>query len=347
MPLGLVVIKAVGNRCNLACRYCCVSKEGDRYYMPDQTLKQTIKSISVLNPLPIFFWGGGEPLLSGRRFFEKVINLQAKFCRDHNFINSLQTNGILLDNDWIDFFKQYNFQVGVSWDGQVESARITINGRIVSDEVWNKIELCLKKNLNFGIITVVTRQNVQYVSEIARILYSKGIKNLLLKPYIGNLKDLSLDSADYAVAMCKLLNLWSKTKDKNWIIEPFHSFIGVLSGRDHEMACQLTNDCGSFLTIEPNGDITCCDFIARRFNFGNINAVSINDVFKNSTYNHFIEKAKSRPKICYDCEWTYACSGGCLHYRKFDTYFDKWGKYALCESTKIILSYCRELLRIN
>ena len=344
MSLELIVIKAVGNRCNLRCRYCYALSEVRQNFMSDRTLKQVIKSISVLDPLPIFFWGGGEPLLRGKNFFEKVLGLQARFCSNHNPINSLQTNGILLDVGWINLFKQYNFQVGISWDGHNDSSRVTPNGEAISDRVWRKIELCLKERLNLGIITVITKQNARFVSETAKLLYSRGIKSLLFKPYIGEIENLSLDFVSYAEAVCGLLDLWLETGDKNWIIEPLHSFMGVLSGNLSEVACQLTNNCGNFLTIESNGDISCCDFIPQRLVFGNVHTTSIYDVFKKSNYREFVKKAKINPKGCFDCRWLHLCSGGCLHYRKFNPRFQQWEQYSLCEATKKIFDYCRKQL---
>lgn len=345
MSLGLIVIKAVGNRCNLICRYCYALSGVRQGFMSDRTLKRVIESISALNPLPIFFWGGGEPLLRGKDFFGKVLGLQVRFCSNRKFVNSLQTNGTLLNKGWIDLFKQHNFQIGISWDGHNDSSRITPNGETISDRVWSKIELCLEKGLNLGVITAITKQNINSLPEIAEFLYSKGIRNLLYKPYIGEVEDLSLNSADYADAMCRLLDLWWKTKDRSWIIEPIHSFMKILSNDFSEVACQLTSDCGTFLTVESNGDISCCDFALQRLVFGNIHTSSIYDVLKKSDYRGFIESAKTKPEGCCNCRWVRLCSGGCLHYREFNSRSQQWERYPLCEATKKIFDYCRKQLR--
>ncbi len=344
MSLGLAVIKAAGNRCNLRCRYCYTLSEARQNFMLDRTLKRVIKAISELDPLPIFFWGGGEPLLRGKDFFKKVLDLQSRFCGNRNAINSLQTNGTLLDIEWIDLFKQYNFQIGVSWDGRNDSSRVTPNGEAISDNVWGRIELCLREGLSLGIIMVITKQNERFVSETARLLYSRGVKSLLLKPYIGETEELSLDSASYAEVICGLLDLWLDIGDKNWIIEPLHSFVRVLSGNFSEVACQLTNNCGNFLTIESNGDISCCDFIPQRLVFGNVHTMNIYDVFKKSNYREFVKKLKTNPEGCFNCKWVHLCSGGCLHYRKFNLHFRQWEQYSLCEATKKIFDYCGKQL---
>jgi uncharacterized protein len=192
MRIGLVVIKAVGSWCNLRCRYCYATVDTEQILMPEQILKQTIKAVASLDLLPIFFWGGGEPLLAGVEFFERVLSMQARYCGGRKFVNSLQTNGTLIDRVWIDFMKRHNFQIGISWDGPMDTSRIAMDGKLTRDDVWKNIELCLEENLRLGIITVATQENLNQLPEIAKFLHSKGIKDLLFKPYIGQKLGLSL-----------------------------------------------------------------------------------------------------------------------------------------------------------
>lgn len=341
MKIGLVIIKAVGNQCNLQCRYCYALPRTKNTVMSAQTLKQTIKSIASLEPIPIYFWSGGEPLLAGKNFFRQALNLQSIYCHKTP-VNSLQTNGLLIDRTWIDFIKENNIQVGISWDGLTDSARVTVNGETAASKIWQSIELCLNESLRFGVITVITQQNVKRVPQIAKTLYSLGIKNLLCKPYVGPVKELSLDTSDYAELMCRLLDLWLATKDNDWIIEPLYSFIQALTGNMDGLACYLVNNCGNFLTIEYNGDITCCDFVPQRFAFGNVHKVDIKEITVTSAYKEFVAKAETKPEECVRCSWDYLCGGGCLHYRKFDTASQKWGKYILCEARKKIFDYCNQ-----
>lgn len=343
METGLVIIKAVGNQCNLRCRYCYVLPRTKNTIMSAQTLKQTIKSIAGLEPVPIYFWGGGEPLLAGRRFFEKVLNLQSIYC-NISPVNSLQTNGLLIDKTWIDFIKRYNFQVGISWDGFGESARVMADNQTVGERVWKTIELCLNERLRFGVITVITQQNVKQLAQIAQILYSEGIKDLLFKPYIGPVTDLSLDSSEYAKAMCGIIDLWFRIKDNDWVIEPIYSFVRALSGDSTGIGCDLVNDCGRFLTIENNGDISCCDFIPQRFIFGNVQKTPPKEITTNVAYKQFVAKVKTRPRECANCSWQDICGGGCLHYRNFDVSSQEWREYILCGARKEIFSYYKQKL---
>ena len=68
-----------------------------------------------------FAWQGGELLLADIEFFHKVIEMQTNYAPPHTVIsNSLQTNRTLIDEQWAQFFKQYNFLIGISVDGPKE-----------------------------------------------------------------------------------------------------------------------------------------------------------------------------------------------------------------------------------
>ena len=68
-----------------------------------------------------FCWQGGEPTLMGVDFYRTVIALQKKHGRSGQVVaNSLQTNGVLLDDEWARLLARYRFLVGLSLDGPAE-----------------------------------------------------------------------------------------------------------------------------------------------------------------------------------------------------------------------------------
>lgn len=65
----------------------------------------------------LFYPQGGEPTLAGPDFFRKVIHYQQRYAGQKRIFNALQTNGILLNNEWCAFLKEHEFLVGISIDG--------------------------------------------------------------------------------------------------------------------------------------------------------------------------------------------------------------------------------------
>src|SRR3989338_7663517 len=121
-----VMAKPIGPICNLDCTYC--------YYLKKKTLFPQTRNYKMEEPLLErfvaqyiaaqqgrhiqFVWQGGEPTLLGVPFFEKVVDLQRRYCPPGKTIsNAIQTNGTLVDQAWAQFFRQNDFLVGISIDG--------------------------------------------------------------------------------------------------------------------------------------------------------------------------------------------------------------------------------------
>ena len=124
-----VMVKPAGSACNLGCTYCFyLSKESlhggpGAGRMSDEVLERFIRQYieGVTGNEVVFSWQGGEPILRGLDFFRKVVELQKKYAKPNQRIeNDLQTNGILLDDEWCVFLKENHFLVGLSIDGPRE-----------------------------------------------------------------------------------------------------------------------------------------------------------------------------------------------------------------------------------
>jgi uncharacterized protein len=62
-------------------------------------------------------WQGGEPTLMGLDFYRKAMALEEKYRRpEMTFLNTMQTNGTLLDDEWCEFFVEHDFLIGLSID---------------------------------------------------------------------------------------------------------------------------------------------------------------------------------------------------------------------------------------
>ncbi|MEI8598065.1 radical SAM protein [Vibrio sp. M60_M31a] len=126
-----ILSKPIGPLCNLDCDYCFYLDKTDYYPqtkqfdMGDTTLEAHIKSYIESQPVGCpevtFGWQGGEPTLRGLDFFRQAVVLQKKYARPGmKIINTLQTNGVLINDNWAAFLKQHQFLVGISIDGDEE-----------------------------------------------------------------------------------------------------------------------------------------------------------------------------------------------------------------------------------
>jgi uncharacterized protein len=137
------VIVKVTLGCNLKCKYCYVQHNRDlvtgNRIMDVSTLEALIRTVGdYLHSQPgidqfTFYWHGGEPLMAGIPFFDRCRELQERYLPPEiPIVNSIQTNGILLDNGWAHAIKDNGFGVCLSLDGPPEindAWRRTKNGR--------------------------------------------------------------------------------------------------------------------------------------------------------------------------------------------------------------------------
>src|SRR5690348_16859883 len=125
VPAFHILTKPVGPICNLDCKYCfylekeVLYPDTAKWAMPPEVLESYIRQyIEEQQTDHIrFAWQGGEPTLLGVDYFRRVVELQARYANGKQIENALQTNGVLLDDAWCQFFAESGFLIGISIDG--------------------------------------------------------------------------------------------------------------------------------------------------------------------------------------------------------------------------------------
>jgi len=124
-----IMAKPVCGVCNLDCRYCYYTMKPaelypgvEKFLMTEEVLESYVRQYLEAQPVQANFgWQGGEPLLAGKAFFRKAVELQKTHGADGQLVaNAMQTNGTLIDDEWAELFAEYKFLVGISIDGPPE-----------------------------------------------------------------------------------------------------------------------------------------------------------------------------------------------------------------------------------
>ena len=123
-PLSSVLVKPAGPDCNLNCTYCFYLEKAElfsetvKHRMSDEIQEELIRQVMQQSGDSVSIaWQGGEPTLMGLDFYRKVVELEKKYGHGQTVGNGLQTNGTLLNEDWAEFLKKYDWLVGLSLDG--------------------------------------------------------------------------------------------------------------------------------------------------------------------------------------------------------------------------------------
>lgn len=163
-----VTAKPSSFQCNLKCDYCFYLEKESQFthekWMDDSTLKEFIKQYIAASGNQVYFtWQGGEPTLAGLDFFRKVIHYQQRYAGQKRIFNALQTNGILLNNEWCAFLKEHEFLVGISIDGPQElhdRYRRSNSGNGTFAKVIAAIERLKSYQVEFNTLTVINNVKV-------------------------------------------------------------------------------------------------------------------------------------------------------------------------------------------
>jgi uncharacterized protein len=323
--------------------------------MSEELLEKTIKEIAALHLEHVEFnWHGGEPLLAGIEFYKKAKELQQKYIGDQTIIrNSIQTNGTLITEEWVNFFIDYNFGVGISLDGPEEihdSNRCFKSGKGSFSFVMKGIKTLQNRIFDICVIPVVTEPCVDKAKYLFDFFVNHRINHFAFTPCnpkrdrLGKLPD---DKAQYIISpdhfgrfMINIYDLWMGSNNPEISIRYLKQITKILLG-GYSTLCLFKKGqlCYQFLTINTNGNIYPCDsYMSENFLFGNIKFNSLKEVMLDSSYKEFSQNVIEVPEECKCCLIYEICGGGCSFYRYFQMdNFNHKGYY--CDSTKMIVDH--------
>ena len=314
----------VAHTCNLSCEYCFA--KGGKYHGPDaiMTTETAKKAIDFLIEnsgnhynLDVDFFGG-EPLMNWDVVTETIDyarNLEEKYNKHFNF--TLTTNGMLLDDDKIEYLNENMKNVVLSLDGRREihdEFRKTIGGKGSFDTVVPKFQNFVSKrgDKEYYMRGTYTANNLDFTKDVKTYL-DLGFKRTSLEPVVGNSKsDYALKEEDLPVLFEeyeKLADMMIDAIDNNNKFIFYHYMIDLENG---PCAHKRISGCGSgteYMAITPSGELYPChqfvgndDFIIGDINQGIIRDDIIEDFKKCNCYSK---------EECKSCWANMYCSGGC------------------------------------
>ena len=314
----------IAHDCNMVCEYCFASK-GDfgcgRELMSLETAKKAIdflieKSEGRKNLEVEFF--GGEPLMAFdtvKKTIEYARSLEKK--HNKNFRFTITTNGILLDDDKIDFINKEIYTVVLSLDGRKEindKMRKTISGKGTYDLIIPKFKklIELRGGKNYYIRGTFTKNNLDFSKDVMH-MYSLGFSEISIEPVISthkeayNIDENDLDKilSEYETLAKKIYNMKKNREDIN-----FYRFNIDLKRSPCAIKRLKGCSCGNeFIAVTPNGDIfPCHQFVGdNEFIMGNLNDSSFNNDIKRM----FSQKNIYKREGCKNCWAKFFCAGGC------------------------------------
>ena len=368
--------KPAGSTCNLDCKYCFyLSKETlsggpGTGVMSDATLEAFVRQYIEGNTGPevVFTWQGGEPMLRGLPFYRRVVELQKQYAKPGQRIeNDLQTNGVLIDEEWAAFLKQNRFLVGLSIDGprDVHDAyRINKGGAPTFDKVMAAANLLRKARVPFNTLTCVHRLNGRRPLDVYRFLRNEldsrtiqfspvvqirefetksiGALPAARMPVLGSAEakpghadsivtDWSVDPDDYGYFLSRVFDEWLRKDVGRVFVNQIETLISQHAGLGSQM-CIYGEYCGKAVAIEHDGSVYSCDhFVYPEYKIGSTADGSLADlVFSNQQIRFGFAKSDNLPQFCRNCAFLSDCWGECPRNRILRTPDGEPGLNYLC-----------------
>ena len=363
-----VMTKPNGPRCNIDCKYC--------YYLEKETLYPSEKKFRMSDAVleryvtqmisatletgqreVLFAWHGGEPTILGLPYYRKIAELQRRHCPPGiTILNTMQTNGTLLDDDWGQFLADNGVLVGISIDGPKsvhDRYRVDRQGRPTFDATMRGLDVLRRHGVEYNILATVHRGNAAKGKEIYRFLRVLGSPHLQFIPIVersttgGGLASAPQVDSDpsnvvtqwsvapraYGKFLCDVFDVWYRHDVGDVFVQYFETQLGLWLGQPSSL-CLFAQTCGNALALEHNGDLYACDhYVYPEYRLGNVMETDLRDlVWSKDAVEFGTDKATKLTGQCLSCKFRFACNGGCPKHRILTSRDGQAGHNYFCES---------------
>ena len=326
------LIKPASSACNMRCRYCFYEDEAESRavhnygLMTDATAETLLREgFALADPggAVSFLFQGGEPTLAGLGFFKRFTARAKELCPQGVTISfAIQTNGMVLDEAWADFFKEEDYLVGLSLDGFRELHdlyRRDAAGHDTFARTRRALGLLTRRGVRTNVLTVVTAQAAKRPDSLYNELKKLGARYMQFIPCLDPLGEArggrpwSLTPEAYGAFLCRLFDLWYADWAKgDWhSVRLFEDHVNLLLGAGAS-SCAACGQCGSYFVVEADGGVYPCDFYAMDdWRMGTLGHETLADMAGGGTARRFLAWGAEKPAECASCRWRGLCNGGC------------------------------------
>jgi uncharacterized protein len=333
-PIDLLIIQG-SPFCNIDCKYC---------YLPDRLNKNKISVDTVLKAVQRLVdeklinkqfnivWHAGEPLAVPLSFYQEVVEAVKKIVpEDNKVIHHIQTNAMLLTQEWCDFINAEGIRIGISCDGPEflhDANRLTRGGKGTFKEVMAGADLLKKNNIDFHVIGVITDKSLDHAEEIYNFFFEMGVrsfglnideedgsnkKSTIQEPLEAKLKifwqklyDLQIHSEKY-VHVRELFNFHNRLLQGPVQLPPM--YFTQMNGPLQIIALDIK---GNFTTFSPELlGMKDENYGYENFDLGNVHEIGFRESLNTEKFKHIFREINDGINMCRkECSYFNLCGGG-------------------------------------
>ena len=350
----LFIIKPTA-ACNGACIYCSAYK-----HHPDELGKMSLDEVeAILKKIEEYIvemspdrtsilWHGGEPLVMGIPFYEKVLEL-CEGIKERTGVsigNMMQSNITMVTPEFAKLLKRLlsKGRLGTSYD-PIKGIRLLKDGHSYEDE-WKKGQAILAEaGVMVGVVYVVHRESLGKAHEIYHGLKDLGLDGgMRFNPlYSAGLardnRDLHIKPEEWGRFLLDLWKVWNED-DRSLRVDPLRSWSNMARGGEVKITCAFSGRCTyNFTGIKSDGTVYSCgrSMDEGLMPFGNIFQSSLPELLRSERRRAYLNRKEWLLQgECAGCRWWSFCHGGCPN-DAYVEYKDPLRKTYWCEGRKLFL----------
>lgn len=323
------LIKPASSLCNLSCRYCFyhdVSEHRNQKSTGIMTAEVAHKLIeNALNcesdASISFMFQGGEPTLAGIDYFIDFTAYVSVIKKEKQKIRYIfQTNGILIDEQWCQFFYKHQFLIGISIDGYAKNhnyCRPNYQGCNTLNHILTSVSFLRKYKVEFNILTVLTSILAKHPQKLYDFYRMNQFYYIQLIPCLPGLEEkkntFSLTPKEFAAFYKAFYSLWLEDYQKgNYLsVTLFDNLIPMFLDIPPTQ-CGYLGFCSPQCVVESDGSVYPCDFyVLDRYYSGNVIDTPFETIRTCETTKTFLSEQKPRCNLCTSCPFLRFCHGNC------------------------------------
>ncbi len=356
-PLIHTVVLQPTPFCNINCRYCYLPQRDAKTVMPLPTVTAIFEKIFASgwsSPYLTIIWHAGEPLVLPPSYyqtaFEAIEELRPAGIQLHH---AIQTNGMLIDQDWCDFIKKWCIGVGVSIDGPQhlhDANRVTRSGKGTFDRTIAGIRLLRRENVPFHVITVLSEKSMSAPDELLEFYLSEGIDDVCFNveesegTYVSGLLSSSNSQAGFRYFLDRFWTLSRQTSRIQFIRE-IDGMIPRIFRPEHARTENSQVEPFGMVNIDCHGNVSSFSpellgYKSAKYNdfiVGNILSESLEDMLRGPAMQAMARDIRAGVAICRkECDYFSVCGGGAPVNKLAENGTFVSGRTAFCSLVQIV-----------
>ena len=332
------MIKPSSSLCNMRCNYCFYANVSSLRENQSLGLMSTDVATALIKNIAAsltegdsvtFSFQGGEPTLAGLDFFTFFVGQVKAIMAPLVTVNyALQTNGMLVSEDWCQFFKDNNFLVGLSLDGDASLHnlnRVGSNMKGTFNHVMKAKRLFDKHGITYNILCVLTAETARRPRRIWEFIVKEKIEYIQFVPCLEPLEvttksPFALTGERFYQFYATIFYLWKQglSNSNNPKVQLFED-LAALHLNGQPVTCGLSGGCSPQMIVEADGSVYPCDFYALdKYLVGNLATSTLMEVFDQLLNSNFYTRGRGSPipEYCTSCAYYPWCQGGCKRMAK-------------------------------